>query len=236
MTLSHKGRAIAAWAFEPEVGVTRGTAILVHGWEGRGGQLAGFVDPLLAQGFRVVTFDHVGHGESAGKRCSLPTMRDTLQAVADQVLQQDSAQGEGPAAIVAHSMGSFATTLVLAKGWRSTRVVYVSPPSDMLVYFGHYLELATGSRTLLPDVFALLEARHGERTEDFEFRRLADTLVQPLLVLHSADDADVPLEGAHEVVSRWPGARLEELDGLGHRRILRDAGVRASAARFLAEG
>ena len=74
-------RRIAAWTWQPSGGPTRGTAYLVHGWEGRGGQLSAFADPLVAEGFRVVAFDHVGHGESDGVRCSLPTLRDTLAAV-----------------------------------------------------------------------------------------------------------------------------------------------------------
>ena len=37
---------------------------LVHGWGGRGSQLASFVEPLLAGGFRVVMFDAPAHGDS----------------------------------------------------------------------------------------------------------------------------------------------------------------------------
>lgn len=230
-TLRYKEHDVAAWAWEPAGGATHGTAILVHGWEGRGGQLAGFVDPLVGEGYRVVAFDHVGHGESGGKRCSLPTMRDTLRAVSEQIARDG--EGPGPSAIVAHSMGTFATTLVLAHGWPGTRAVYVSPPADMLVYFGRYLELATGSQTLLPEVFQLLEARYQETTEDYALETLVRTVEQPLLVQHSVDDRDVPLDGARKVAERWPGAEMIETDGLGHRRILRDADVIDHARAFL---
>ena len=37
---------------------------LVHGWGGRGSQLASFVEPLLVAGFRVVMFDAPAHGDS----------------------------------------------------------------------------------------------------------------------------------------------------------------------------
>ena len=37
---------------------------LVHGWAGRGSQLAGFVEPLTAAGFRAVLFDAPAHGDS----------------------------------------------------------------------------------------------------------------------------------------------------------------------------
>ena len=37
---------------------------LVHGWAGRGSQLAGFVEPLTAAGFRAVLFGAPAHGSS----------------------------------------------------------------------------------------------------------------------------------------------------------------------------
>src|SRR5947208_2190272 len=37
---------------------------LVHGWGGRGSQLASFVEPLRADGYRVVMFDGPAHGDS----------------------------------------------------------------------------------------------------------------------------------------------------------------------------
>src|SRR5688572_7959580 len=33
------------------------SVLLVHGWGGRGAQLAAFVEPLVARGFSVVSFD-----------------------------------------------------------------------------------------------------------------------------------------------------------------------------------
>ncbi len=230
-----RDRKLAAWRWPAASHPTRegrGTAFLVHGWEGRGGQLHGFVDPLVAAGYEVIAFDHVGHGESDGKRCSLPTMRDALKAVAEHTLEDP---GQGPACIVAHSMGTFATSLLLAEGWRGTRACYFSPPDDLLVYFSRYLELVTGSDDLLADLIQRMEERFGERAEEFEFRRLVETLDQPLVVLHATDDQDVPVEAGRFVAAHWPGARMVELEGLGHRRILRDPAAIRTAVGFLTQ-
>lgn len=234
-SVRHKDKRIACYLWTPTAGSGEGeapTALLVHGWEGRGTQLGRFVDPLRAAGFRVVAFDHVGHGDSDGRACSLPTMRDTLRTIAADLFGDESA---GPDLVVAHSMGSFATSLLLADGWRATRAVYVSPPDDLLVYFGHYLDLVTGDTELLPDMIALMERRFGERVEDFAFRRLVESLDQDLLILHSRDDPDVPIEAGRFVAAHWAGARLVELDGLGHRRILKDPSVVAAAVAFAGE-
>lgn len=225
------GKRIAVWTFMAAAdSKPAGTAILVHGWEGRGGQLGAWVEPLQRVGYDVVTFDHVGHGQSDGVRCALPRMRDTLRSIVTSVLPPGS---NGPAAIVAHSMGTFAASLLLAEGWRSTRVVYVAPPDDLLVYFSRYLELVAGSADLLPDVIEEMEKRFGEKADEFEFRTLVESLDQPLRVIHSLDDTDVPIEGGRFIAQHWPGATLLEVDRLGHRRILWNATVIEDGVTFL---
>ena len=57
----------------------------------------------------------------------------------------------------------------------------------------------------------------------------------PLLVIHDQDDRDVPPHHGAAVAASWPGAQLVETTGLGHSRILRDAGVVAQAVSFIAE-
>ena len=56
----------------------------------------------------------------------------------------------------------------------------------------------------------------------------------PLLVVHDVADEVVPFERGRAMADAWPGARLIRTDGLGHKRILRDAEVIAQVARFVA--
>src|SRR4051812_47586634 len=97
-------------------------AILVHGWEGRGSQMASFVEPLVASGRTVIAFDAPGHGTSGGNRSSLPHFAWALRSVAAAV--SDNA----PDSIVAHSLGCAATTLALREGLAARRAVFISPP------------------------------------------------------------------------------------------------------------
>src|SRR5205814_10403776 len=55
--------------------------LLVHGWEGRGAQLGAFVDPLLARGFSVVTFDASAHGASPGMLATASDFADCVGRV-----------------------------------------------------------------------------------------------------------------------------------------------------------
>jgi pimeloyl-ACP methyl ester carboxylesterase len=64
-------------------------------------------------------------------------------------------------------------------------------------------------------------------------QRLAHALNVPALILHDADDHDVPWQEGATLAAAWPGATFEKTSGLGHRRILRDPTVVARAVEFL---
>src|SRR5262249_61949444 len=82
--------------------------VLVHGWAGRGAQLAGFVDPLVAQGCSVVTFDAPGHGTSPEEQSSIVAFVDAIRAI-DRTL--------GPIeGVIAHSIGAGAAARALYEG------------------------------------------------------------------------------------------------------------------------
>src|SRR5438132_11640116 len=94
----------------------------MHGWGSRGGRLAGFVEPLLEAGYRVVTHDAPGHGSSYGRLSSLPQFAAAMLAVAQRF---------GPAAgVIAHSMGGSATTLAMARGFTVSRAVFIAPAAN----------------------------------------------------------------------------------------------------------
>jgi pimeloyl-ACP methyl ester carboxylesterase len=54
------------------------------------------------------------------------------------------------------------------------------------------------------------------------------------LVMHDPEDAEVPFEHGKSIAEAWPGARLERLTGVGHRRMLRDVDLIKVATHFIA--
>src|SRR5215475_4516748 len=50
------------------------TVLLVHGWNGNGAQLSGFVAPLLRAGYYVAAPDMPAHGDSAGSHSNVLEM------------------------------------------------------------------------------------------------------------------------------------------------------------------
>lgn len=199
--------------------------MLVHGWEGRGAQLATFVRPLVAAGFSVIAFDAPGHGASAGSRSSLPHFAWSVRGVADAI--------GAPHAIVAHSLGCAAATLALRDGLSVERLVYMAPPlnpSDYVTRFGDILNIST---PVLDRMKLRIEERFLRKWSDYSLAETAREMTTPLLVIHDREDEDTLWVDGVALVESWPGAQLLTTTGLGHRRILREASVIEAAARFI---
>lgn len=218
-----EGRRLAAWEWGEGPAVA-----LVHGWEGRAGQLGALAVALAEAGFRAVAFDAPGHGESPGTSSSIPALAAGLAAVE---------RTAGPlAAVVAHSAGAAATTFALHRGLAAERAVFLAPPSD----FGGYARAFGALLGLTPEVERrmrrLLEARVGVPWPELEPLATAPALEVPLRIVHDRDDPEIPWSGGRALAAAWPGAELVTTRGLGHRRILRDQAVVAGVVEHLAAG
>lgn len=199
--------------------------LLVHGWEGRGAQLAAFVQPLTAAGLSVVTFDAPGHGRSPGSRSSLPHFAWSVRGVAD-------AAGE-PYAIIAHSLGCAASTLALRDGLVARRLVYIAPPLEPSDYVARFGDILNISAPVLDRMKRRIEERFLRKWSDYSLAATARDMTTPLLVIHDRDDEDTSWADGNALAEAWPGARMLGTSGLGHRRILRDPSVIEAATRFI---
>jgi pimeloyl-ACP methyl ester carboxylesterase len=214
--------------------------LLVHGWNGRGGQLGAFVEPLRQQGYQVVAFDAPGHGHSDGSRSSLLEFANAFDAVLDAVRPFfQPLHG-----VVAHSMGGAAVTFALSRaqargrdagepGVLEPRLVFIAPPIDLR----DFVDTVSQQFGLLPSTQArlqgLVERRIGKRLEDLHALKLAGSMPQPLLVVHDEQDRAVPFACGASLAQAWPGAELRATRGLGHSRILRDPQVVSAVTDFI---
>lgn len=200
--------------------------LLVHGWEGRGSQLAAFVNPLVAAGHRVVTFDAPGHGASDGTRSSLPHFTWALRGVLDATAP--------PHAIIAHSLGCAAATLALRDGVTANRLVFMAPPLEPVDYTARFGEILELERPIIDRMRARIEERFLRKWSDYSLAETAKEMTAPLLIVHDRTDQDTYWSEGAALSAIWPGARMITTEGLGHRRILRDPEIVAAATAFVA--
>lgn len=214
--------SLAVWQVGPAAAPA---VLLVHGWGGRGTQMASFVAPLLASGHRVVWFDQPGHGESGREPVALPDFVGALEALC-------ATHGPFEAAI-GHSLGAAALGLAMRRGLRLARVVFVSAPASIGEHahkFARWLGITPAIREAMRQ---RLEHRYGVRFAEIDRIDELAQLRLPALFAHDSGDAEVPFGHAVRLSAPMAHAKLIRTHGLGHYRILREPAVVGAIVDFV---
>jgi pimeloyl-ACP methyl ester carboxylesterase len=203
----------------------RGPAVLlVHGWGGRGGQLAAFAPALVEAGCSVIAFDGPAHGASTGRTTNMPEMAEAVREVAVRFQAR---------AAIAHSVGGAAVALALHQGLALGAVVLAAPPRAPAAFLDGFCAGLGLTAETRDEVRRRIERRVRLRMNELIVPRFARELRTPALVVHDRRDMEVPWDDGADIAAAWVGSRLVSTEGLGHRRLLRDPGVVSEATTFV---
>jgi pimeloyl-ACP methyl ester carboxylesterase len=191
---------------------------LMHGWQGRATQFAAFVEPLLKTGCKLIGIDAPGHGKSAKAKANPFVFAETL-------VEAQKRFG-APEAVVGHSMGGGAGILGVSLGLQTRGAVTLGGPSDLAGILQLFAEWAKLTPAATRAFFKEMERSVGHHPSEINPKRLSHHLegVKGLIV-HAADDKEVPYNQALMLASNWQEAKLRPAPGLGHRLIMRDRKV-----------
>ena len=215
------GRRVVGWCWGDGNPV-----YLVHGWGGSAGRMHTLAQPIVNAGHTVIMFDAPGHGHSGHGMSSMPEFARALMAVSDRY---------GPAhAVVAHSLGAAAAAFALARGVTSRRVVLLAPPANPAEWATSFATAVGLKDEVMRRMRSSSERRLRFNWNDLDICAHARAMVTPLLVIHDRSDETVPWANGVAIARAWPGARLIETEGLGHRGLLRDPAVISRVLEFIA--
>jgi pimeloyl-ACP methyl ester carboxylesterase len=225
-SLPFDGGKLAVWRHtDIEATAERPRVLLVHGWAGDALQMSALGDALHEAGFEPVLLDFPGHGRSDGWRSTLPQFVRALFAASARL---------GPwHAVVAHSLGALAAAHAAGRGLPVQRLALLAPsppPSPFIGWFARSFGLADAAAQQLR---ASIERREGVPLAQFEPEWIAPRLAQPTLVIHDRDDRVAPQAVSERLVRLLQRGELRATEGLGHRRLLGDAGVAAAVIDHL---
>jgi len=211
--------AVHCWGSGPVV-------LFLHGWSGRGSQVAAFVAPLLEAGYQVVAPDAPGHGETPGRETNIFEVARTVIELCERIAPVHAA--------ITHSFGGMVLAYAMTQGVQVGRVVCISAPADV----DFLLQGFTQTLAMHPRVVAELRQRIEQRFEGDYYERMstvenARKQTVPALVIHDEQDSSVPWQQGERIAAAWPGARFMKTQGLGHGRILRDSGVVNAVVGFI---
>lgn len=201
--------------------------LLVHGWGGHCAQLSGFVEPLLAVGFRVVSFDAPSHGDPPGTHSSGYQIAEAMHTVVDRVGM--------PYAVVAHSLGTMSVTVALADWFKPHKLIFFGPMRRLSDTLEPFLKMNGLPARMVDELRQVTEARFGPDIWDVtSLDKVLPNIAIPGLIFHDRDDETTPYISGVGVARAWPTARLVTTHGLGHHGALKDTVVIRQVVEFIA--
>lgn len=200
--------------------------VLVHGWSGRGLQLAAFAAPLVAAGFRVVAFDGPGHGNSPGSRTTIFELQQVLS---------DLAEKEGPVfGIVAHSFGVLVSALAIKRKLAVSKLVCISSPSSARYLLQSFCSTFNLSKNVEAGILSRFNVEFGEKLwDDISAIENLRNEKQPVLIIHDKEDSYVPCSNSRQLHAAIDTSEMMITTNLGHHRILREPIILEKVTEFM---
>jgi len=223
-----------------------GGLYLLHGLGEHAGRYEALARWLCARGWTVASHDHLGHGESGGRRGVLDLDERLSRDAADRIASFARELGRPPI-LLGHSMGgAVAADLVATRGLTVAGLVLSSPAlavrvgapmrllASLLARLAPDLALGNGldAHRLSSDPAAVSAYRRDPLVHDrisprlfawilragSQARAAAGTVTVPVLLLVAGDDAMVDPEGSHAFARALPDplASFHLFDGLQH--------------------
>jgi esterase/lipase len=204
------------------------TIFLLHGWSGRATQWMNFIKPLNDHGYKVIAIDGPAHGRSTGKMTEIMKYQNVLQETLKLYPEIDT--------MITHSFGGAAAMFGIQNGLKLKRLVNIGTPTDADYIVSDFLRRINAT------------AKSGERFKQrviknfgnpFKYYSVKETIKfaedTDILMIHDRSDKEVPVKHSIDVYETNPSTRLIITEGLGHMRILKDAGVIEEAIKFVNE-
>lgn len=201
--------------------------LLLHGWNGRGSQMASFAADLIEQNFCVIAMDGPAHGKSRDKVTSPSRFAEALQQVYKEL--------QGFDYIVAHSFGGGASIIALHQGLGLKKIAIIASPSSYWWVVNHYLKFTRMSKWACNSFIDIVDAYVGIKAKDLVLSNYVQSLTIPALIIHDETDKDIPFAEGQALAAAWPNCETIFTKGLGHVRILREPQITKAVAQFFSK-
>ena len=203
-------------------------ALILHGFESTIKNFDRYISALVKKGYEVCAFDAPAHGNSTGKRISLPVYLATVRKIQELYGPFDS--------FVAHSFGGLVLShfLETIKDNANLKVVLIAPVTEIVSSmdsFFRFLHIGNGVRE---EFDKLIYERSGFMPDHYSIRRAMNSIRSQVLWFHDQTDELTPVSDALKVMAdNHDNVRFRITNGLGHRGIYRDNKIYKETIEFL---
>ena len=209
-----------------EYGKSEKKVLLVHGWSGRGTQLAKIAEALKEQGYMCVSFDAPGHGKAEGKMSMMPFFIKAVHHLDEQYGPFD--------AVIGHSLGGMSSLRAIREGMKTDKLVIIGTANNISEITRHFAQNMKMNNKVARKMKTYLDNRFNEDMDVLSGGESAKYVKTPTLVIHDEEDVDVKVNSAHEIHEELENSELLITSGLGHRRILGNKEVINKITTFIA--
>lgn len=201
--------------------------LLVHGWSGRGTQLAILAKRLVQEGYSVISFDAPAHGKASGKTSMMPYFVDAVHFMEKKY---------GPfEAAIGHSLGGMASLKATKDGLGIKKLVVIGTANSVTHITREFAQNMKLNDEVARKMKNYFDKKFGEDMDTLSGAVSAKGVKIPTLVIHDKDDVDVKVNSAYEIDEQLEKGELYITEKLGHRRILGDQKVIEKITSFLSE-
>lgn len=205
--------------------------LLIHGWNGRGTQLASFAPALVEKKFRVVALDGPGHGISPGSQTNPTHFAQFIIDSQNELLSHSEVKSSR--AVIAHSFGGGCSVLALTRGLKTDGLVLIASPAyyeRVVTFFAKSVGLSSKAEEKFIQMVAAVAGLHPR---EIDIGKIGSHYTLPVLVVHDEGDTAVDFMSAKAITTAWSHSQLFATQGLGHRRILKDQKVIEAVTNFV---
>lgn len=209
-----------------EYGDSPKKVLLVHGWSGRGTQLAKIAKALLEKGYSCISFDAPAHGKAPGKMSMMPYFIESIHFLNKQY---------GPIeAMIGHSLGGMSSLRAIKDGLKVKKLVIIGTANSITHITREFTRNLKMSPKIAERMKSHFDRKFGEDMDNYSGAVSAKAVRVPTLVVHDKKDVDVEVSSAYEIDEVLENSSLFITEGLGHRRILGDSEVINKITTFIA--
>ncbi len=199
--------------------------LLVHGWSGRGSQMALLAEALNQANLGVISFDAPAHGQSEGNQAHLGLFIECVKEMAKQF---------GPfEAAVGHSMGGIALLNVMEQNCFAKKIVVIGSGDRLENVFDEFVENAGLDQNIKQKLIEKFEAFLGKKLAAVASSEVAKNIEIPVFVVHDKHDREVGMKAAINIHNNLKNGQILITEGLGHRRILHESAVIEAIINFI---
>jgi pimeloyl-ACP methyl ester carboxylesterase len=195
--------------------------LIVHGWESFAADHGRLIQELIKLGYHIIAPDMPAHGKSGGRQSHLPQFKTAALQIAQEF---------GPFhAVVGHSLGAVASTLMLCEYEKTEEVeklISIGAAIDPIRFFAQFADFLALSDTLYHHFIQYSSRKINVDINAFDVHGIKDVLhPKEIIFIHDTNDEIIPIDEKRQFLKSWPQATLIETDHGGHFRNFKNVAV-----------